>query len=424
MPIFVIMNMKRILTYILLLLISASGAAAQSNNAQVKPGKLLLPLVFDKQKVVSDSLNTPSITPEKNKNPELNYDRSWLDNELNDRNRIENARYRTMLQSPQDVPYNANNMREAPKEYVVKADPSTSLLDIETQKSADEALEMPEFVDRRPVKLRNWLHTFQTSLHFTQAFISDNWYQGGENNINVLGDFQWNVSLNQKLHPKFLFDNTLRYKVGVMSAQSDSLRKYAINEDIFQYNSTFGYKAIKNWYYSTSLQFKTQMFTTYKANTHTMKSSLLSPAELNIGLGMTYNYKDKESIKTFSLSIAPFSYNMKYCRNIEDLDPTSFGIKAGEHFAHSFGSKLEAKLNWKISANISWASRFYVYSNYEYVQGDWENTVDFSITRHLSTKIFVHVRYDKSRPYNDTWKYWQLKEILSFGLTYRFATTN
>lgn len=56
--------------------------------------------------------------------------------------------------------------------------------------------------------------------------------------------------------------------------------------------------------------------------------------------------------------------------------------------------------------------------------GDWENTVDFSITRHLSTRIFVHLRYDKSRPYNDTWKYWQLKEILSFGLTYRFSTAN
>ena len=188
---------------------------------------------------------------------------------------------------------------------------------------------MPTFIDRRPEKRHNWLHTFGTSTHFTQAFISDNWYQGGENNVNVLGDFQWNFNLNQKLHTKYLFDNTLRYKVGVMSSQSDTLRKYAINEDILQFNSMFGYKAIKNWYYSTSLQFKTQMFNTYKANTNTMKASLLSPAELNIGVGMTYNYKDQEGIKTFLLSLAPLSYNMKYCRDIDNLDPVSFGIDAG-----------------------------------------------------------------------------------------------
>ena len=66
----------------------------------------------------------------------------------------------------------------------------------------------------------------------------------------------------------------------------------------------------------------------------------------------------------------------------------------------------------------------YVYSNYEYAQGDWENTLDFFITRHLTTRIFVHLRYDKSQPYVDSWKYWQLKETLSFGLTYRFSTSN
>lgn len=419
------MNWQRIFTYISLIVLASGVAQAQADStASVKPGKLLLPLVFDKQQVVADTLQTPSLTPGEKPVQDLQYDRSWLDDELSDRSRIDNERYRTMLQSPQVTLYNSKNMRHAPKEYVVKANPSKTLLTIDAPKNDEEPVEMPDFIDRRPLKRRNWLHTFKTSAHFTQAFISDNWYQGGENNVNVLADFQWSFNLNQKLHPNYLFDNTLRYKVGIMSAQSDTLRKYAINEDILQFDSRFGYKAIKNWYYSVSLQFKTQMFNTYKANTKTMTASLLSPAELNIGLGMTYNYKDKEGIKTFSLSLSPVSYNMKYCRDIEHLNPTSFGIDAGHHFAHSFGSKLEAKLGWSISANVSWTSRFYIYSNYEYVQGDWENTVDFFITRHLSTKIFVHLRYDKSRPYSETWKYWQLKEILSFGLTYRFSTSS
>lgn len=418
MYIFVSMKWRRITLFIMAAALWPAGAFAHSGKV-----KLLMPLVFSKQKVVHDTLAVPSVVSEKHHAPTLTYDREWLDDVLADLDRVEAERYRTMLHSPQVVPYNAKNMREAPKEYVVKANPHASLLDIGVPKSEEVAMEEPEFVDRRPEHRHNWLHTISTSVHFTQAYISDNWYQGGENNVNVLADFQWNFNYNQKLHPKYLFDNTLRYKVGVMSTQSDSLRNYAVNQDILQFNSTFGYKAVKNWYYSTSLQFKTQLFHTYKANTHTMTASLLSPAELNIGIGMTYNYKDKEGIKSISLSLAPLSYNMKYCRDIENLNPVSFGIDAGHHFAHSFGSKLEAKLSWNVSANIAWTSRFYVYSNYEYVQGDWENTVDFSITRHLSSKIFVHLRYDKSRPYNDTWKYWQLKEILSFGLTYRFSTS-
>ena len=206
------------------------------------------------------------------------------------------------------------------------------------------------------------------------------------------------------------------------SLNFDSLRKYAINEDNFQFSSQLGYKAVKNWYYSATLLFKTQFFNNYKSNTSTMTASFLSPAELNVGLGMTYNYKDKYETKVFTLSLAPLSYNLKICRDIDRLNPTTFGIDEGHHTKHSFGSNLEAKLNWKIRDNIVWTSRLYAFTNYEYVQGDWENTFDFSITRHLNTKLYVHLRYDKSHPWHADWKYWQLKEILSLGLTYRFST--
>ncbi|MBQ1724036.1 MAG: DUF3078 domain-containing protein, partial [Muribaculaceae bacterium] len=207
-----------------------------------------------------------------------------------------------------------------------------------------------------------------------------------------------------------------------MTAHNDSLRKYAINEDNFQFSSQLGYKAVKNWYYSATLLFKTQFFNNYKSNTSTMTASFLSPAELNVGLGMTYNYKDKYETKVFTLSLAPLSYNLKICCDIDRLNPTTFGIDEGHHTKHSFGSNLEAKLNWKIRDNIVWTSRLYAFTNYEYVQGDWENTFDFSITRHLNTKLYVHLRYDKSHPWHADWKYWQLKEILSLGLTYRFST--
>ncbi|MBR5101919.1 MAG: hypothetical protein IK092_02200, partial [Muribaculaceae bacterium] len=140
------------------------------------------------------------------------------------------------------------------------------------------------------------------------------------------------------------------------------------------------------------------------------------------GLGMTYSYKDKTEDHVFTLSLAPLSYNLKICRDIHNLDPVSFGIDAGHHTKHNIGSNLEAKYICKFNPNIVWTSRLYAFTNYNYTQGDWENTFDFSVTRHLNTQLYVHLRYDKSRPWNEDWRYWQLKEILSFGLTYRFAT--
>ena len=80
------------------------------------------------------------------------------------------------------------------------------------------------------------------------------------------------------------------------------------------------------------------------------------------------------------------------------------------------------KFEWKITPSINWKTRLYAFTDYKYVQGDWENTLVFYVNSFLSTQIFTHLRYDKSRPWNQDWRYWQFKEILSFGLTYKFAT--
>lgn len=393
--------------------------AQNTNTDSIKPSTLLMPLIFERQHTPDSLLNTPQLAmPQQAQQCQLQVDKQWLQSALQERQRENALRYAAMIQNPQLVKYNMSMLPEPPDEHAVGVDMSSNRLTITPVETQPVVVE----VEKVDIKPRNWLHTFNASIHFTQAYVSDNWYQGGENNLNALADILWECNLNQVLHPKWLFNNSLQYKLGVMTAHNDSLRKYAINEDNFQFSSQLGYKAIKNWYYSATLLFKTQFFNNYKSNTNTMTAAFLSPAELNLGLGMTYSYKDKYETKTFTLSIAPLSYNMKICRNITDIDPTVFGIDPGHHTKHSFGSNLEAKLNWKISNNITWASRFYVFTNYEYAQGDWENTFDFSITRHLNTKLFVHLRYDKSHAWHPDWKYWQLKEILSLGLTYRFST--
>ena len=155
-----------------------------------------------------------------------------------------------------------------------------------------------------------WKKSAAASVQFSQHGISDNWYQGGENNVNVLGDFVWNVKLNPNVYKKLLFENTVQYKVSVNSASQDSIRGYTISQDQFQINTKLGYKAIKNWYYSTNLRFKTQLLNNYKINTRDMKASVLSPADLNIGVGMTYSTALKNSKLKFDLSLSPLSMDI------------------------------------------------------------------------------------------------------------------
>lgn len=377
-------------------------------------GYLAVPLVFDRYRSASDS--AVGTAPGKG----LPVDRSWIDQAQRSRDRQHGLRYRFMIEHPDMVKFNTSGLPDAPEDVTIYANPSQHKLSIDPSKETPEVPPPP--VDRREVKLRNWLHSFDGSLHFTQAYISRNWYQGGENNLNVLGEVKWEFNYNTTLHPNWLFNNMLHYKLGVTTSHNDTLRNYTLNEDLLEFSSQLGYKAVKHWYYSANAYFKTQLLNNYKSNTNDRVASWLSPGELTVGLGMTYNYKDTEGIKTVTVSIAPFSYNLKICRDLDHMDPTVFGLEPGRRTRHNFGSSVEGKFQWKITPNIEWVSRLSVFTNYHYVQGDLENTFSFVINRYLSTKIFTHLRYDKSHSWDSDWRYWQFKEILSFGLSYRFST--
>lgn len=277
---------------------------------------------------------------------------------------------------------------------------------------------LPDF-QRRHI---NWLHSVGGALQLSQAYISSNWYQGGNNYLAVLFNFNWNVTLNTVYHPNLMFVSDLSYKLAVNSNPSGSLHRYSISQDLFQYNLRTGVKAFKKWFYSFNLLFKTQFFTSYPADSDKPGAKILSPSELNLGLGMTYNTTGCKGRLKFAASISPISYNLKACPST-DVDHAQFNIPPDRRTASEIGSNAELTLNWDITSNISWKSRLFLFTNYDYFQGNWENTFNFAINKFLSTQLYVHPRFDSSSDRNSSkWHYWQLKEILSFGLSYTFTT--
>ena len=410
---------KTLFTLAMLMAMSATAIAQDGEKPGMESSMLYAPLVYDSYQLDAGHKSMPS--PNTGELYSLDAGDAWLQEAMENSARTRQLRQRAMIDNPQLVAYNANRLPEAPPEGVIASDPRQGKLTI-----APPQVSVPDDVipaDAPDLKIHNWLHVFNASLQFTQAYISRNWYQGGENNLALLGSINWNCNLNQDVHPNWLFNNALSYKLGIATTHGDSIRNYLINEDHFLFSSQLGYKAVKNWYYSAMLQFTTQFLNNYKTNTRTMTAAFLSPAELNVGLGMTYNYK-KADDRMFTLAIAPLSYNLKYCRNITDIDPTRFGIDAGHHSKSTFGSNFEAKLLWRFTPNVMLTSRLYMFTNYEYVQGDWENTLDLSISKYLTTQFYTHLRFDRSVARDDDWKFWQFKEILSLGVIYRFATVN
>lgn len=343
----------------------------------------------------------------------------WLERAKAAENRTARMLQRYMIDHPDQVHNNIAFMQEPPRKFFAKVN-----LEDHTIEMIEELAPTPEKIEVE-INKRHWLHTFNASLQFSQAYISPNWYQGGTGQLNLIANIFFNVKLNPVYHPNLLFESTMQYKLGVNSAPDDQVRNYSISEDLLQINSTFGVRAAKHWYYSVSGQFKTQVVNSYESNSYRMMSSFLSPADLNLGLGMTYNYTSPKKNVIFDTSISPLSYNMKICIRPNDIiDHENFGIEPNKKCAINIGSSFEAKLAWKITDNISYSTRLFFFTDYSDIEADWENTLALAINKYLLTQIFVHARYDTATPAveNARWHKLQLKEILSFGVAYKFST--
>ena len=343
----------------------------------------------------------------------------WLRNSIGQAAAQENLLYSYMIDNPQAIEY---AYWDLPLPPVLLEEDRSFIAFLKKQEvpevSVDEAI-IPEIM----VKKKHWLHKFGAQLQFSQAYVSPNWYQGGNSYLSLLFGFNWNVNLNQVYHPNLLFQSDLTYKLAINSNPkgSGSIHRYTIAEDNFQYNLNTGLKAVKDWFYSLNLQFKTQLLNNYAADSHTRTASFLSPGDLNIGLGMAYTHKNKLNTFQYTLTVSPLSYNLKTCISSK-VDHATYGIAVDKRSKSEIGSNLDFTMQWSITTNISYKTRVFMFTDYKYYLCDWQNTFNFEINKFLSTQLFLHLRYDGSLESSTSWKKFMMREILSFGLSYTFST--
>ena len=292
-----------------------------------------------------------------------------------------------------------------------------SLLSVSNEANFNDVSGPGKFIPER----RYWKSNFESAIQFSQNHVSANWHKGGSSNLNVFTRNYLRYDYNKD---KVQLTNEMELKASFYNAPKDTIHDYKIGDDVFRLHSNLGYKAFNKWFYTFDAEFKTQLFTNYKENSTQQLAALLSPFSVNIGVGMKYEldkaFKDKHKKLKLTVNMAPASFTYLY--SIKDnIDLARHGFRDNKRSLSKFGSTLRTDLNYNISRNVNWQSRFYYFTSYDQVVGEFENTLTLAISRFFSTRIYLHLRFDDGvKKKEDIDTYFQMNELLSFGFNYKW----
>ena len=346
----------------------------------------------------------------------------------------------TILSDESDEGNIIHNLRTEAKRHVAETSlelfschadelPDVSELQLRTRKriaSIDEFLfhqqlkTIPQTAIKINRKEKKWSIKGKLSAQFSQSYISKNWYTGGYSNLAILS--YATVSANYDNKKNLRFDNTLEWKAGFNSTTNDSLRFLNTNEDVFRISSNLGLKAVKNWFYSLSAEFNTQLFNTYVENTRELSTATFSPIRFYLSLGMEYKYKN-----IVALNISPLSYKLVYVMNRSKAEGVTqsvadkFNIPEGKSTLHTVGSRLQVNAAYAFSKELKLETKMYLYTDYKNVEFDWEIVGNFIANRFLTVQLSLHPRYDSSLVLAEGQKSrFQFREFVSLGFLYVF----
>lgn len=240
-------------------------------------------------------------------------------------------------------------------------------------------------------------------LNINQLALS-NWAAGGENSST--GKAFANFTLLDK---KKAFEQKLTgaFAFGISRFADKRIEK---QDDKIDLTYALSLNSKTQWNISMVATFNTQFANGYKyPNDSTVISSFFAPAYLTVSAGYTYKSKNDR----FQIFMSPMAGKVTFVMNQDLADAGSFGVKKGyydqdslwipgENVAAAVGVNAIINYNQPIGNNITYTTMLNAFYNYTEKRDDnrlrldlnWENTVNFAISKHLTTVLFVHLKYD------------------------------
>ena len=240
-------------------------------------------------------------------------------------------------------------------------------------------------------------------LNINQLALS-NWAAGGENSWAgkafanfVLLDHK--KTFEQKLTGAFAF--------GVSRFADKRIEK---QDDKIDLTYSLSLNSKTQWNVTMVSTFNTQFANGYKyPNDSTVISGFFAPAYLTVSAGYSYKTKDER----FQIFMSPLAGKVTFVMNQELADAGSFDVKKGyydqdsvwipgENIAPAIGVNVIVNYKQPIGKSITYTTMLNTFYNYIERRDDdrlrldvnWENTIDFVITKYIRTILFVHLKYD------------------------------
>ncbi len=255
------------------------------------------------------------------------------------------------------------------------------------------------------------------SLTFSQVSLYQ-WAAGGDPSTS--GNALFNVFANYK-DGTTSWINTLDMGYGLISQDGDSKK----SDDRIEFNSQYGKKASKKWFYSAMLNFKTQ-FTDGENADGKRISTFMAPGYLTGSVGMDYRPNDK-----FQLFLSPVTAKLTFVSDDTLASIGAFGVEADKNFRAELGGYAKIAYKSAILENVDLKTKMDFFANYQSISSledvdvNWEVLLAMKINEFLSATLFTNMIWDNDikqveveNAENESGI--QVKSVFGVGLSYKF----
>jgi len=272
-----------------------------------------------------------------------------------------------------------------------------------------------------------WVFGGNGNFGFTQTYLN-NWKAGGKSAFSflmVLKGFA-NYSDDSKLK----WENSAELRNGWIRQGAD-VNQTQKNDDKIELISRLGINAFKNWYYSTEVDFVTQLFNGYKYPDKTKPiSSYMSPAKTLFKLGLDYKPNSN-----FSLFISPITAKYVFVKDTAKIDQTKYGVSATSRSFWEPGLNTDLRYKIDINKQISFETKYKMFLNYQdpfkKIDVSWENTLVAQLTNRINMNMNLFLLYDDNVTFptgitgqdgKEIFKpKWQTRELMTIGFSYKIT---